>query len=206
MGLMGTLAFSAGPGGARVGELSRDIDVKAAGQSWPEVDNHGPGGPVRTSTKITLFSTLSLVTARLLPSTASAAENHPIVGCGDLVRGFDIPGAVTHVESATVVTGTPEYCDVKDFIAPAVHFEFRAPHVLSLAAKRIIETYYGAAPKKSYFSGCTNGGREGLLLAQRYPTDFNGSGDDAANFHAPPHDVVHWAGDGLYEIPGPVAP
>src|SRR5947199_10756856 len=100
-------AAQAGPGGARVGELSRDIDVKAAGQSWPEVDNHGPGGPVRTSAKITLFSTLSLVTAGLLPSTASAAENHPIVGCSDLVRGFDIPGAVTHVESATVVTGTP---------------------------------------------------------------------------------------------------
>lgn len=51
---------------------------------------------------------------------------------------------------------------------------FRAPHVVSLASKRIIATYYGAAPKYSYFSGCSNGGREALLLAQRYPGDFDG--------------------------------
>lgn len=51
---------------------------------------------------------------------------------------------------------------------------YRAPHVLSLAAKHIIATYYGSPPTHSYFSGCSNGGREALLLAQRYPTDFDG--------------------------------
>jgi hypothetical protein len=48
---------------------------------------------------------------------------------------------------------------------------YRAPHVVSLAAKRIIATYYGSPPNHSYFSSCSNGGREGLLLAQRYPDD-----------------------------------
>jgi hypothetical protein len=51
---------------------------------------------------------------------------------------------------------------------------FRAPHVLSVAAKRIIATFYGSAPRQSYFSSCSNGGREALLLAQRYPNDFDG--------------------------------
>ncbi len=51
---------------------------------------------------------------------------------------------------------------------------YRAPHVLSLAAKRIIASYYGSPPRHSYFNGCSNGGREALLLAQRYPTDFEG--------------------------------
>lgn len=51
---------------------------------------------------------------------------------------------------------------------------YRAPHVLSLAAKQIIATYYGSPPKHSYFSSCSNGGREALLLAQRYPNDFDG--------------------------------
>lgn len=51
---------------------------------------------------------------------------------------------------------------------------YRAPHVLSLAAKRIIASYYGAPPKRSYFDSCSNGGREAMLLAQRYPHDFDG--------------------------------
>lgn len=51
---------------------------------------------------------------------------------------------------------------------------YRAPHVLSVAAKRIITEFYGAPPRRSYFSSCSNGGREGLLLAQRYPRDFDG--------------------------------
>lgn len=51
---------------------------------------------------------------------------------------------------------------------------YRAPHVVSVAAKRIIAAFYGAPPKRSYFDGCSTGGREGLLLAQRYPHDFDG--------------------------------
>jgi len=53
-------------------------------------------------------------------------------------------------------------------------FDFRAPHVVSKAAKRIIAAYYGSPPRHSYFNGCSTGGREALLLAQRYPTDFEG--------------------------------
>ncbi len=51
---------------------------------------------------------------------------------------------------------------------------FRAPHVVSLASKRLISDYYGTPPRTSYFDGCSNGGREALVLAQRYPHDFDG--------------------------------
>jgi feruloyl esterase len=51
---------------------------------------------------------------------------------------------------------------------------YRAPHVLSLGSKQIIAFYYGAPPTRSYFTGCSNGGREALLLVQRYPNDFDG--------------------------------
>ncbi|MGH6989126.1 MAG: tannase/feruloyl esterase family alpha/beta hydrolase [Stellaceae bacterium] len=50
-------------------------------------------------------------------------------------------------------------------------------------AKAIIGHYYGRAPQYSYFTGCSTGGREGMLAAERYPEQFNGivSGDPAMN-------------------------
>lgn len=53
-------------------------------------------------------------------------------------------------------------------------FAYRAAHVSALAAKALIAVYYGQAPSYSYFDGCSNGGREGLVEAQRYPGDFAG--------------------------------
>jgi feruloyl esterase len=43
-----------------------------------------------------------------------------------------------------------------------------------MAAKAIIARYYGQAPARSYFVGCSTGGREGMIAAQRYPAEFDG--------------------------------
>ncbi|MDB5670449.1 MAG: tannase/feruloyl esterase family alpha/beta hydrolase [Alphaproteobacteria bacterium] len=53
-------------------------------------------------------------------------------------------------------------------------FGSRAVHVVLLASRAIVERFYGQAPRHSYFSGCSDGGREGMMEAQRYPGDFNG--------------------------------
>ena len=47
-------------------------------------------------------------------------------------------------------------------------------HETAEAAKAIISAYYGKAPAHSYFSGCSDGGREALMEAQRFPTDYDG--------------------------------
>ena len=57
---------------------------------------------------------------------------------------------------------------------PRIDFGYRAVHVVAVAAKAIQAAYYGRAPIKSYFQGCSDGGREGLMEAQRYPDDFDG--------------------------------
>jgi hypothetical protein len=55
-----------------------------------------------------------------------------------------------------------------------VDYAYRAVHVTALAAKTIARAYYGAAPTRAYFDGCSTGGRQGLIAAQRFPDDFDG--------------------------------
>jgi len=55
-----------------------------------------------------------------------------------------------------------------------VDFGYASEHALAVAAKAIITAFYGHRPAESYYDGCSQGGHEGLLEAQRYPADFNG--------------------------------
>ncbi len=53
-------------------------------------------------------------------------------------------------------------------------YAYRGTHATTLAAKHITAAFYGRQPRHSYFNGCSNGGRQGLLEVQRYPDDFDG--------------------------------
>jgi len=55
-----------------------------------------------------------------------------------------------------------------------IDFGYRSEHLQALAAKAIATAFYGKSPSYSYFQGCSNGGRQALMSAQRYPNDFNG--------------------------------
>jgi feruloyl esterase len=56
----------------------------------------------------------------------------------------------------------------------ALDFEFVAIGRVAVLAKQIIEAYYGRQPDHSYFIGCSTGGREAMMMTQRYPTYFDG--------------------------------
>jgi hypothetical protein len=55
-----------------------------------------------------------------------------------------------------------------------VDFGHRAIHEMTDKGKAIAAAYYGSPPKRSYFSSCSNGGRQALMEAQRYPEDYDG--------------------------------
>ena len=54
-----------------------------------------------------------------------------------------------------------------------IDYAYRAVHELTLTARAIIAAGYGQAPARSYFVGCSTGGRQGLKEAQRYPDDYD---------------------------------
>jgi len=55
-----------------------------------------------------------------------------------------------------------------------LNFQFQANAKTTEAALPIVEAFYGKAPHHSYFVGCSTGGREGMIMAQRYPYLFDG--------------------------------
>jgi feruloyl esterase len=55
-----------------------------------------------------------------------------------------------------------------------VDFGYRAVHETTVAAKYVIDLHYGRTPQFSYFNGCSQGGRQAITSAQRFPADFDG--------------------------------
>lgn len=65
-------------------------------------------------------------------------------------------------------------------------FGHRATHSMTVFAKELVGRYYGQRPSKSFFAGCSTGGQQALMEAQRYPDDY-----DAIIAGAPAHNRTH---------------
>jgi len=55
-----------------------------------------------------------------------------------------------------------------------IDFGYRSVHLTVMAGKALAQAYYRSEPSYSYFEGCSTGGRQGLMEAQRFPNDFDG--------------------------------
>jgi pimeloyl-ACP methyl ester carboxylesterase len=84
-------------------------------------------------------------------------------------RGFVVADTNTGHDAATEPLGTFAQNRQK-----LLDYAFRSLHTTAETGKRIAEAYFGAQPTRSYYEGCSTGGRQGLILAQRFPDDFDG--------------------------------
>jgi feruloyl esterase len=64
-----------------------------------------------------------------------------------------------------------------------IDLAYRSIHEMTVQAKTLINTHYGSPAKFSYYNGCSQGGRQGLAAAQKYPEDFNGIIAGAASWN-----------------------
>jgi len=104
------------------------------------------------------------------------------VGNGGFAGGVDYPGLAGAVKSGSAAastdtghSGSPiDASWAKGHPNKVVDVGWRAIHETALKAKAIIQAFYGEAPKHSYFTGCSNGGRQALMEAQRFPEDYDG--------------------------------
>jgi len=94
-----------------------------------------------------------------------------------LVRGFAVASTDTGHKAKT---GPFDFSFMRDQQA-YLDFAYLANAEVAGVAKMIVEQYYSRPAAYSYFVGCSTGGREGMILSQRYPSVFNGivSGDPA---------------------------
>lgn len=90
-------------------------------------------------------------------------------GCVPVINGELVTATTnmghTGAEGATWIVDKPW---------AGIDFAYRGVHVASQVAKAVIKRFYGQPAKYAYFDGCSDGGREALMAAQRYPDDFDG--------------------------------
>jgi feruloyl esterase len=126
-----------------------------------------------------------------------ARWNGKLLGLGG--GGFDgslSPGAAPAINKAVGQGYATVVTDAGHTPAPSVEtwahrqpqriadFGHRAQHLSAVAAKEVVSAVYRKPAHKAYFVGCTNGGRDGLMLAQRYPADYDAivAGAPALNY------------------------
>ena len=161
----------------------------AAGTFKPAAPAGGRGGAAQLYSRLPVFCR---VAATLTPSSDSDIKVEvwlPVTGWNgkfQAVGNGGMAGTIPYAAMAaalaagyaTAGTDTGHVGNNADFIPghpeKLVDFAYRAIHEMAVASKAVIQTHYGGPPKRSYFNGCSQGGRQGITSAQRYPEDFDG--------------------------------
>jgi feruloyl esterase len=112
------------------------------------------------------------------------------VGNGGWLGSIPYPGLAEALTAgyATAATDTGHVGNSAAFALghpeKLIDFAYRAVHEMTARAKTIVDAFYGRAPTLSIWNGCSQGGRQGIAEAVRYPADFDAviAGAPAVNY------------------------
>jgi feruloyl esterase len=99
----------------------------------------------------------------------------PGVSLGYATVGTDTGHIGSSTYDASFALGHPE---------KVIDFGYRSIHLMTVIGKQIASAFYGEDPTRSYFTGCSTGGRQALMVAQRFANDYDGivAGDPVAHY------------------------
>src|SRR6185437_5273777 len=117
-----------------------------------------------------------------IPTDGSWNGKYQQIGNGGFAGSISLSGIANAVSRGYATAGTDDGTSGPPSGAPAfignpdvlLDYGYRAIKATSDDSKAIIDDLMGQAPKYSYFVGCSDGGREALQEAQRFPSDFDG--------------------------------
>ncbi len=103
-----------------------------------------------------------------LTSSANPADQQSFLVKGYATAITDTGHLVANPTWEYTAPGSPDMPKVIDYF-------YRAVHDVTLSAKQLVKSYYRANTiRRSYFDGCSNGGKMGLIEATRFPSDYDG--------------------------------
>lgn len=105
---------------------------------------------------------------------SGAAVGCPFVASAELAIAAHNGGHTGNTNSGRFLAAIADGMWAIEDSTSLIDFFYAANHKATVAAKAIMNAFYGQNPRYSYFDGCSSGGRAALHEAQRFPNDYNG--------------------------------
>jgi feruloyl esterase len=113
------------------------------------------------------------------------------LGVPAMVQGLQWGFAVATTDMGTAPSGNNDADALVGHPQKWIDWGWRATHLMTTTSKQIMQAYYGSGPQYSYFNGCSTGGEQAHMEAQRFPDDYNGIlGGDPANNRTHAHTAI----------------
>jgi feruloyl esterase len=115
------------------------------------------------------------------------------ISFGALANGVKLGYAVTNTDMGMATSGDADASIFVNRPERWADWGWRATHEMTVATKQVIKAYYGRNANRAYFSGCSTGGEQALMEAERFPDDYDGIvGGAAAQNRTGVHVSILW--------------